>query len=159
MPVELPPGDDEEAKVLLGRTGRAWQSDPSDEDVFFVRFRDNVAQVEITMRDASVQTSAWQSNSSDELESEISFRLSTSSFCMPTDTHSPLRQDYHRRIQYKAAGAPYNGTTQTWSILIGRRDLRPIMTMTPELIENADMLRRSILLRIVNELDHGSSFI
>ena len=99
MPVELPPGDDEEAEVLLGCTGRACHSDPSDEDVFFVRSRDNVAQVEITMRDASVQTSTCQSYSSDELESEISVRLSTSSFCMTTDTPIPLRQDYHRRVQ------------------------------------------------------------
>ena len=77
---------------------------------------------------------------------------------MTTDAHIPLRQDYNRRIQYTVAGATYNGTAQTWSILPGR-DLRPMWVMTPEWIENADVLRRTILLRIINELGQGSSFI
>ena len=48
-----------------------WQSDPSDEDVVFVRFRDDTTQVEITMRDMAVQTSTWESYSYDEFDNEI----------------------------------------------------------------------------------------
>ena len=75
MPVDLPPVDDAEADAPPECAGLVWQSDPSDEDVVFVRFRDNTTQVDITMRDVSAQMSTWESYSTDELESEISFRL------------------------------------------------------------------------------------
>ena len=121
--VDLPPVDDTEADVTQERVGRVWQSDPSDEDVVFVRFRDSTTQVDITMRGMSVQTSTWESYSTDEVENEIAFRLSTPYFSMITHVSIPLRQDHSRRVQYKAAGATYNGTSQTWSMRPGR-DLR-----------------------------------
>ena len=65
--------DDDEVEVLPERPGRPWQSDTSDEGTFFVRSRDNETQVQLTMQDASVQTSTWQSYSSDELANEIAF--------------------------------------------------------------------------------------
>ena len=79
-------------------------------------------------------------------------------FSMTTNVPIPLRQDYHRRVQYEAAGATYNGTSQTWSMPPGP-DLRNVLTMTPESFENAEMLKRSTLLHIIRELDRGSSFI
>ena len=157
MPVDLLLGDGE-VEVLPARPGRPWQTDASDEDSCFVRPRDNETQVEITLQDASIQTSTWQNYSSDYLEHEIAFRLSTHAFSMSTNTSTPLRQDYHKRQQYKAAGATYDGALQIWSVPLGM-DLRPILMMTPEWIKNAVMLKRSILLRIMTELDQGSNFV
>ena len=158
MPVDLPPVDDSGADVPPERAGRVWQSDPSDDDVVFVRFRDETTQVEITTRDMDGQTSTWESYSNGELNTDMCFCLSAPSFSMITNVPIPFRQDYHRRIQYKAAGATYDGTSQTWSMPLGR-DLRNVLTMTPEWVENAEMLKRSILLHIIKELDRGSGFI
>ena len=108
--------------------------------------------------DASIQDSDWQTFSNQEFENEISFRLSTPSFSMTTDVPIPFRQDYLRPVQYNAAGATYNGTSQTGSMRPAR-DLRNILTMTPEWIENAEMLKRSMQVHIIRELDRGSSFI
>ena len=77
MPARLLPGDDDEVEVPLGRPGRSWQSHASDEDILFVRSRDNETQVDITTQDACVQTSTWQSYSLVALDSELVFRLST----------------------------------------------------------------------------------
>ena len=87
----------------------------------------------------------------------IAFRHSNTTFRLTTNVPVPLVQDYHRRVPYKAAGATYDGTTQTWSMLPGK-DLRSILTVTPDWVENPDMLRRTILLRIINGLDQGSYF-
>ena len=43
-------------------------------------------------------------------------------------------------------------------MLLGR-DLRNVLTMIPEWIENAEMLKRSILLHSSRELGRGSSFV
>ena len=71
----------------------------------------------------------------------------------------PLRLDYNKRHQYKALGAIYNITTNTWSMMPGR-DLRHVLPIAPEWIEDAEMLlRRTILMRMILELDQGADFI
>ena len=70
-----------------------------------------------------------------------------------------LRPDYDKRQQYKLLGVVYNGTTQTWSLMIGR-DLRHVLTIAPDWIENAAMLLlRRILMRMIQELDQVAGFI
>ena len=76
---------------------------------------------------------------------------------MTLDLPVPLLQDYHRRFQYKTIGATYNGTTQTWS-LMPRRDVRPVLTIAPEWVEHAEMLRRTILMRMIVDLDQGLNY-
>ena len=110
------------------------------------------------MQDASTQTTMWRSYSSDELENEIAFRLSTRLVSLASDSWTPLRQDFNKRQQYKAAGATYDGSQKLWSVPLGT-ELRLILSMTPEWIENAEMLKRSILLRFMTELDWGSIFV
>ena len=68
-----------------------------------------------------------------------------------------LRPDYSKRHQYKLLGAAYNGTTQIWSLVPGC-DLRHVLTNAPGWIENAGMLRRRILLRMIQELGQGADF-
>ena len=70
----------------------------------------------------------------------------------------PLRPDYNKRHSYKALGAIYNSTTQTWSLMPGR-DLRHVLSIAPEWIENAEMLRRTILTRMIMDVDQGADFI
>ena len=91
------------------------------------------------------------------LKSEIDFRLSTNALRLTSGVPVPLVQDYHRRVPYKTAGATYYGATQTWYMLPGK-DLRYIRTTTPDWVENPEMLRRTILLRITSELGQVSDF-
>ena len=95
--------------------------------------------------------------SSDELESEIALRLSDDAFTMLYEQPVQLRPDYNKRHQYKLLGATYNGTTQIWSLMPGC-DLRHVLTIAPGWIENAGMLRRRILLRMIQELEQGADF-
>ena len=39
------------------------------------------------------------------------------------------------------------------------RDLRDVLSIAPDWIENAEMLRRRILMRMILELDQGADFI
>ena len=109
------------------------------------------------MRDVGVQTTTWQDYSSDALESEIAFRLSDDAFTMLHDVPVQLCPDYSKRHQYKLLGATYNGDAQRWSLLPGC-DLRHALTIAPGWIEDAGMLRRRLLLRMIQELDQGANF-
>ena len=100
---------------------------------------------------------AWQYYSSDELESGIAFRLSDDAFTMLHEQPVHLRPDYSKRHQYKLLGANYNGTTQIWSLMPGC-DLRHVLTIAPGWIENAGMVRRRIMLRMIQELGQGADF-
>lgn len=139
------------------RLTRLWEPDSSGEEVLFIRTRDGDTQVDTTMRDVGVQTMTWQCHSSDELESEIASRLSYEAFTMIDDHPVHLRPDYSKRRQYKLLGATYNGTTQIWSLMLGC-DLRHVLTIAPGWIENAGLLRRRILLRMIQELGQGADF-
>ena len=77
--------------------------------MFFIRTRDHDTQLEVVMRGVGIQTSTWQHYSSDELESEIAFRLSNDAFTMLHEQPVHLRPDYDKRHQYKSLGAVYNG--------------------------------------------------
>ena len=112
MPVEdSHEADVDTAHLRLDRPARLWEPDSSGEEVCFIRTRENDAQVEITVRDLGVQTSTWQSYSSNELENEIAFRLSNDAFSMSYEHPVPLRPGYTKRHQYKALGAICNSTT------------------------------------------------
>ena len=54
---------------------------------------------------------------------------------------------------YKRAGTVYSGTSKQWSMLPGR-NLRRIITMNPERLEDAESLQRRFLLRMIEELDN-----
>ena len=83
MPVEELHEEDVDTEPFRPeRPARLWEPDSSGEEVFFIRTRDHDTQVEVVMRDVGVQTSTWQYYSSDELESEIAFRLSDDAFAM-----------------------------------------------------------------------------
>ena len=158
MPVEDTHDEDVDVAPLQPvRPARIWEPESSGEEVLFVRTRDHDTQVGSTMKDVGIQTSTWQSYSSDELENEIVFRLSNAAFSTTCLHPVPLRPDYNRRYQYKTLGAVYNATTQTCSLMPGR-DLRHVLPIAPEWIENAEMLRRTILMRMVTELDQGANF-
>ena len=129
----------------------------SGEEILFVRTRGSDSQDDITMEDVGVQTMTWQYYSLDELENEISFRASNDAFAMLRGQPVLLHADYNKRHQYKLLGATYNGETQRWSLLLGR-ELRRVLTLAPEWIDNAVMVQRRFLLRIVHELSQGEYF-
>ena len=98
MPVkELHDEDVDTAPLQPTRPARVWEPDPSGEAYLFVRTRDHDTQIEITMRDVGIQTSTWQSYSSDELENEVVFRLSNVAFSRTYAHPVPLRPDSNKR--------------------------------------------------------------
>ncbi len=76
-----------------------------------------------SVRDAETQVSDWHTYSNDDIEYEISFRLSSCNFARVTVDHIPLIRDYERREEHKRLGALYTGTSKQWPIPPGR-DLR-----------------------------------
>ena len=90
MPVEGLHEEDVATEPLRpDRLARLWEPDLSGDEVFFVRTRDHDTQVEVVMRDVSIQTSTWRYYSSDELESEIACRVSNDAFHYVARTTSP----------------------------------------------------------------------
>ena len=87
------------------RPTRIWEPDSSGEDILFVRSRDSDSQVEISTKGVGAQTMTWQYYSSDEFESEISFRLSDDAFTLLPDQPVHLHADCNKRHQYKVLGA------------------------------------------------------
>ena len=87
----------------------------------------------------------------EELENEIACRLSSPEFALTTVAWIPLYRDYEMREYYKMAGATYNGREAQWSIPLGR-DFRRLLQLYPAWFEEPDMVRRSILLRMIEDL-------
>ena len=87
------------------RPTRIWEPGSSGDDILVVRSRDSDSQVEISTKGVGAQTMTWQYYSSDEFESEISFRLSDDAFTLLPDQPVHLHADCNKRHQYKVLGA------------------------------------------------------
>ena len=95
----------------------------------------------------------WQSYSNQELENEISFRLSSLLCPLVTKTLIPLARLFERRALYKASGAIYNGDAKQWSMPPGT-NMRRIVKMHPEWLEDVGMLERKIMLDLMEVLEN-----
>ena len=76
---------------------------------------------------------------------EIARRLSTYRSALVLDEDLPLRRDYHRREEYKHAGAVYDGIDNQWSFPAGH-DIRRVLDSNPEWISELELVHRKILL-------------
>ena len=103
-------------------------------------------------RDANTQVNDRQSYSIQELDNEVSVRLSNQIFPLVTRPWTPLARLYERRALYKASGAIYNGEAKQWSMPLGT-SVRRIIKMHPEWLEDAGMLERTIMLDLMGELE------
>jgi hypothetical protein len=112
----------------------------------------------ILLSDASTQALDWQSFSNDELHDEIAFRLSNDHFAMSSRHATPLVRCYERRETYKAWGATYNGDAKQWYFPPGT-DLRGLLRYQPSWIQNPELLRREILMRMISEIEHNPTLV
>ena len=108
----------------------------------------------ILLSDASTQVLDWQSFSNDELHDELAFRFSEYQFAMSSRHAVPLVRCFERKDVYKRWGAAYDGDAKQWYFPPGT-DLRAIQRQHPEWLQNPELLRREILLRIMSDVDRS----
>ena len=94
----------------------------------------------------------------DELHDELAFRLSDHQFAMSSRQTVPLVRGYEQKDVYKSWGATYNGDAKQWYYPPGT-DLRALLRAHPEWLQNPELLRREILLRIMSEVDRSPFLI
>ena len=90
----------------------------------------------------------------DELHDELAFRLSDPHFALTSRQSVPLIRNYDRREMYKEWGATYNGGAQEWYYPLGV-NLRYIIKQHPEWVREPEMLRRNILLQLMQEVERS----
>jgi len=112
----------------------------------------------VLLSDASTQALDWQSFSNDELHDEIAFRLSDYHFAMSSRHAIPLVLCFERKDTYKAWGATYNDDAKQWYFPPGT-DLRGFLRYQPSWLQNPELLRREILLRIMSEIDRSPTLV
>ncbi|MFM7980914.1 MAG: hypothetical protein ACKPKO_16505, partial [Candidatus Fonsibacter sp.] len=76
--------------------------------------------------DESTQTDGYNEMTNEELNVVIGHRLNNMSFPLSLDRDVTLRDNYHLRLEYKSAGALYDGTIRRWHIRAGS-DLRALL--------------------------------
>ena len=108
----------------------------------------------LSFRDASTQVNDWQSFSNDELQYELAFRLRTPRFALTMDRSIPLVRDYDRRGAYKQWNAVYDCDDKLWYYPPGT-DLRSVLYHHPEWMREPDLLRITVLLRLIKELENS----
>ena len=86
------------------------------------------------------------------MHDELAFRLSDRQFAMTSRYAVPLVRCYERKDVYKRWGATYNGDAKQWYYPLGT-DLRALLRAHPEWLQNPELLRREILLRIMSEVE------
>ena len=107
-----------------------------------------------TEQEERFQVLDWQSFSNDELHDELAFRLSGHQFAMTSRYSVPLVRCYERKDDYKSWGATYNGDAKQWYYPPGT-NLRALLRAHPEWLQNPELLRREILLRIMTEVERS----
>ena len=112
----------------------------------------------VLLSDASTQALDWQSFSNDELHDEIAFRLSDYHFAMSSRRAIPLVRCFERKDTYKAWGATYNADAKQWYFPPGT-DLRGLLRYQPSWLQNPELLRREILLRIMSEIEYNPTLV
>ena len=112
----------------------------------------------VLLSDASTQALDWQSFSNDELHDEIAFRLSDYHFAMSSRHAIPLVRCFERTDTYKAWGATYNADAKQWYFPPGT-DLRGLLRYQPSWLQNPELLRREILLRIMSEIERNPTLV
>ena len=106
------------------------------------------------LSDASTQVLDWQSSSNYELQDELAFGLSDHQFAMTSRYSVPLVRCYELKDVYKRWGATYNGDAKQRYEPPGA-DLRALIRAHPEWLQNPELLRREILLRIMSEVERS----
>ena len=96
--------------------------------------------------------------SNDEFHAEIAFRLSNYHFAMSSRHAIPLVRCFERKDTYKAWGATYNADAKQWYFLPGT-DLRGLLQYQPSWLQNPELLRREILMRLISEIEHNPTLV
>ncbi|MFM7981571.1 MAG: hypothetical protein ACKPKO_19860, partial [Candidatus Fonsibacter sp.] len=74
--------------------------------------------------DASTQTDGYHDMTSHDLDALLAERLGHVLFPLSLERDVVLHDNYNLRLEYKAAGARYDGVARRWSMRAGS-DLRP----------------------------------
>ena len=129
--------------ATLGYETKYTQSDPSGGS------SSHTSSSSIATRTVGTQVSDWQSYSTNELDTELSYRMSTRHYALTALGHVWLVPDYHKREIYKQSGAIYDGSIKRWMRPYDT-NLRPLFDNHPEWFhENVDLFRRKIMLRLL----------
>ena len=132
-----------EKGATLGYATKYAQSDPSGGS------SSHTSSSSIATRTVGTQVSDWQSYSTNELDTELSYRMSTRHYALTALGHVWLVPDYHKREIYKQSGAIYDGSIKRW-MLPYNTNLRPLVDNHPERFhENVELFRRSIRLSLL----------
>ena len=111
----------------------------------------------MSLRDASTQVNDRQSFSNDKLQyDDIALRCSAHQFALTMDICIPLIRDYERRGAYKQWNAIYDGEDKQCRDPLGT-DLRSVLNHHPEWVREPELLRRTILLRLIKELESSAT--
>ena len=86
------------------------------------------------------------------LKKKFHFCLSINILPLVAPTWTPVQRLYERRELYKGAGADYDGARKQWSMPPGS-NLRRIIMLHPDWLEDAAMLQRRIILKMMEELE------
>ena len=70
----------------------------------------------------------------------------------------PLVRCFERKDTYKALGATYNADAKQWYFPPGT-DLRGLLQYQPSWLQNPELLRREILMRIISEIEHNPTLV
>ena len=105
--------------------------------------------------DATTQTDGYTEMTNQELDALIAERLGNLSVPLSLDHDIVLRDNDSLRLEYKSAGAQYNGGARRWFMRAGS-DLRSVLTSNQTWIENSELLYRQCLftaLRRTNDME------
>ena len=94
----------------------------------------------------------------EEPHDEIAFRLSNYHFAMSSRHAIPLVRCFERKDTYKAWGATYNADAKQWYFPPGT-DLRGLLRYQPSWLQNPELLRREILMRMISEIEHNPTLV
>ncbi|MFM7978764.1 MAG: hypothetical protein ACKPKO_05560, partial [Candidatus Fonsibacter sp.] len=102
--------------------------------------------------DASTQTDGNQDMTNRELDASIARRIACLSFALFLERDVMFRDNYNLRLEYKSAGARYDGTLRRW-LMRACSDLRPILYGNPGWIENPELVYRESLFMTLHMID------
>ena len=94
--------------------------------------------------DTTTQTDGYHEMTNLELDATIAERLGRVSFPLFLERDVELHDNYNLRLEYKSAGARYDGAARRWFMRAGS-DLRAVLFMHQTWIDNPELLYRECL--------------
>ncbi|MFM7982739.1 MAG: hypothetical protein ACKPKO_25795, partial [Candidatus Fonsibacter sp.] len=94
--------------------------------------------------DATTQTDGYHEMTNQEMDATIAERLGHVSFPLFLERDVELHDNYSLRLEYKSAGARYDGAARRWFMRAGS-DLRPVLFLHRTWVDNPELLYRECL--------------